>query len=220
VVDYRYSLAPLSSAGSVLNDPGGRFNIGDIDATKFPTFPGLYLASNPETALLERFGGSDGALGPLDLALRKASSYSNVAVNGEIGTVVNLDDPAKLQPFVDIVGGFTVPAEFASRARRLGLTPLQLVDSAAALRRELVDARWRNFPMQVDVPSSSQIFGQLVADAGIEGILYPSVKTQAPCLVVFPHKLAPTSYVELADVAPPEVRHPRLDSSSWRDLVG
>ena len=34
-VRYRYSLHPLSVLGS-LKDPGSRFNIGDIDAARFP----------------------------------------------------------------------------------------------------------------------------------------------------------------------------------------
>lgn len=33
---------------SVLNMPGGRFNIGNIDEIKYPTFAALYLAENKE----------------------------------------------------------------------------------------------------------------------------------------------------------------------------
>lgn len=41
-VKYRYSLAPLSTKGSLV-DPGGRFNIGAIDPSRFPLFPALLL---------------------------------------------------------------------------------------------------------------------------------------------------------------------------------
>jgi hypothetical protein len=50
IVDYRYSLAPLSVAGSL--KVGGRFNIGeDLEPATFTPFPALYVAENFETAL-------------------------------------------------------------------------------------------------------------------------------------------------------------------------
>src|SRR6266699_2086977 len=50
VVKYKYSLDPLSAKGS-LSDPGGRFNVGAIDPTRYPMFPALYLAADKATAL-------------------------------------------------------------------------------------------------------------------------------------------------------------------------
>jgi hypothetical protein len=56
IVDYRYSLDPLSTAGSVRND-GGRFNIGAaLSPGAFTAFPALYVAEDYPTAFLERFG--------------------------------------------------------------------------------------------------------------------------------------------------------------------
>src|SRR5437016_594211 len=43
IVDYQHSNQPLSARGSVLNNPGGRFNIGALDAYRFTPFPALYL---------------------------------------------------------------------------------------------------------------------------------------------------------------------------------
>lgn len=43
IVSQQYSNTPLSTAGSVLSFPGGRFNIGNIDE-RFAQFPALYLA--------------------------------------------------------------------------------------------------------------------------------------------------------------------------------
>lgn len=51
-VKYKYANEPFSAAGS-LADPGGRFNIGDINPSQFPPFPALYLASDKDTALQE-----------------------------------------------------------------------------------------------------------------------------------------------------------------------
>lgn len=48
--DWRWSLTPLSPAGS-LNGIGGRFNIGrDLDRARGQAFPCLYVANNIETA--------------------------------------------------------------------------------------------------------------------------------------------------------------------------
>src|SRR5258708_39152388 len=43
IVKYKYSLVPLSTKGSRA-DPGGRFNIGEIDPARYPVFPALYIA--------------------------------------------------------------------------------------------------------------------------------------------------------------------------------
>src|SRR5580692_6111130 len=37
VVKYKYALDPLGTKGSIL-DPGGRFNIGEIDPIRYPVF--------------------------------------------------------------------------------------------------------------------------------------------------------------------------------------
>src|SRR2546430_16800869 len=55
IIRYKYSLIPLSTKGSVA-DPGGRFNVGVIDPTRYPLFPALYIASDKSTALAEALG--------------------------------------------------------------------------------------------------------------------------------------------------------------------
>jgi hypothetical protein len=55
VIDFSYCMHALSPAGS-LQWVGGRFNYGnDIDSTRFPPFPALYLAEDFTTAFRERF---------------------------------------------------------------------------------------------------------------------------------------------------------------------
>jgi hypothetical protein len=74
--------------------------------------------------------------------------------------------------------------------------------------------------MQFDVPATPQIFGQLVVDAGIEGIVYPSTHNKKSCLAVYPQNFRDTeSYVELDDRPPHQVRFRRLDASTWRDVA-
>jgi hypothetical protein len=55
IVKYKYSLNPLSTKGSLV-DPGGRFNVGEIDGTRYRVFPALYIAGDKGTALAEVLG--------------------------------------------------------------------------------------------------------------------------------------------------------------------
>lgn len=48
-VKWCYSNHPLCTLGS-LKDPGGRFNIGDINPNVVPQFSALYIAQDKETA--------------------------------------------------------------------------------------------------------------------------------------------------------------------------
>lgn len=78
IVDYRYSLAPLSVAGSVKGN-GGRFNMGAaLNPAAFPPFPALYIAENYQTAFRERFASdpTSGAhgLSADEIALRSPGS--------------------------------------------------------------------------------------------------------------------------------------------------
>jgi len=79
VTDWRWSLTPLSAAGS-LNEIGGRFNIGgDLDRARGQAFPCLYIAEDVETAYREYFGGPltsrPGKLSLSELALRRETSF-------------------------------------------------------------------------------------------------------------------------------------------------
>jgi hypothetical protein len=74
--------------------------------------------------------------------------------------------------------------------------------------------------MQFDVPSTSQIFGQLAIDAGIEGIVYPSKFTNKNCLVIFPQNFEKNSksFIQLDDTAPKGIITSRLDPKIWNEL--
>lgn len=222
VVDYQFTNHPLSAVGSRKTSPGGRFNIGDLDPTKFAPFPALYLASDQETALLEKFGLSDETDGLTinELALRASRSYTCVAASGLLETVIDLSQMERLKAFVDIIGQFRLPSEILARARKMRL-PASLVSSLKALEAVLLAKNWRAAPMQMDVPHSCQIFGQLVARAGIEGIVFPSARSGsgAHSLAVFPENLQGESFVEIADPAPPATANVRLDAKTWHCFV-
>jgi hypothetical protein len=82
VTDYRWSLSPLSPAGSI-KGIGGRFNIGEtLDRARGQSFPCLYIAQSVETAYAEYFCESPSIqMGPLTLgefALRHESSFTTI----------------------------------------------------------------------------------------------------------------------------------------------
>ena len=227
VVRYKWSLAPLSSAGS-LTDPGGRFNFGDIDRPRFPAFPALYLAEDKEIALQESLAQSPSnvvkqagvELTALDMALAKPDSVLFASVSGLLDSYVDLSDPHRLQPLLEVIRGFKVSGEVRRMARSLKLPPPGIISRLDQLKQELLKADWRAYPIQVDAPSNSQIFGQMVKEAGIDGIVFPSKFGEGRCLALFPELLANSDSFAQLDDQPPDTRVVRrLDWTTWKLLV-
>lgn len=219
-VKYKYSLSPLSTRGSLV-DPGGRFNIGEIDSARFPIFSALYLASDKRTALTELLGreGPENSLSAEELALTKPTSITIISVSGRMESVLDVRDGKNLTRFVALIKDFKVSSKLVLNARKLGLQ-LKLVRAASELVKELASPRWREWPMAFDVPGAPQIFGRIVFDAGIEGILYESALTSKPCLAVYPQNFQDSSsFVELDGDCPAELVHKRIDSTSFKNFL-
>lgn len=222
-VKYRYALEPLSVDGSLV-DPGGRFNIGDIDPVRFRPFPALYVAADKDTALQEALSQKiepDQEQKALDFALANPTSIANVSMTGSLEKVIDLRSPERMEGFVDLIKGFEAPDHLVKAAKEIGLPPPELIRSVQRLMDSILDPNWRSWPMQFDVPVASQIFGQLVADAGMEGIVYPSKFNKKDCLAVFPQNFKDSeSFVQLDDEPPPEVKIRRLDARTWGEIRG
>lgn len=219
-VKYKYSLCPLSTKGS-LSDPGGRFNIGAIDPPRFPTFSALYLAFDKRTVLAELLGreGPENSLSPEELALTKPTSITIVSVSGKLESILDVRDAKNLAGFVNLIKGFQLSAKLYMKARRLGLQ-VDIVRDSSKLAKALAYAKWREWPMVHDVPAPPQIFGRIVLDAGIEGILYESVLTTRPCLAIYPQNFQDsTSFIELDGPCPNELVHKRIDSTSFKNFL-
>jgi RES domain-containing protein len=219
---YKWSMDPLSSKGS-LKVPGGRFNIGDIDERLFPKFPALYLAEDSDTALFEMIGPRQNPLEKLnqfDLALTEEKSLSIVATYGELESVIDLSNPKCLHEFVEVVKGFRVSEGLMKMGREVNIDLNEgTTKSVDILMATFMNTNWRQFPMHVDMPANSQIFGQLVYGAGIEGVLYPSKYTNKNCLAIFPQNIkGGDSFVEVIDDVPKGVLK-RLDSKTWDKLI-
>ncbi|MBS0637793.1 MAG: RES domain-containing protein, partial [Verrucomicrobia bacterium] len=214
-VRYKYSLSPLSPKGSLI-EPGGRFNIPDMNPDQIPPFPSLYIAEDKETTLQEagQQPTDTSELSPLDLALIKKDSISIVSVSGKLASIIDLHQPDKLKSFLNLIKGFSIPKTILQTAKKIGLDDPLTVQSVNALLESLLEPNWRAMCMQLDVPANCQIFGQLVANAGICGILYPSKFTKKKCLAIFPQNFDSEDYV-VVDGDTPVGAVSRLDAKAW-----
>lgn len=106
-------------------------------------------------------------------------------------------------------------------ARLAGKNPIPLVRQPGQLKKLLHEANWRGAPTQINLPSSSQIFGKIVRDAGVEAIMYNSAKArEGNCIAIFPENLEGSSTsITLADEPPESVEHITLDEDTWQRLI-
>jgi hypothetical protein len=129
---------------------------------------------------------------------------------------LDIRDSDNLVAFASLIKNFRVSRALTSKAKRLNF-PLEIIRTVQTLVDVLQMRDWRTWPTLYDVPAASQIFGQIVMDAQIEGILYNSVLTEKPCLAIYHQNFQhSSSYLELDDPAPVELTVRRLDSSNCR----
>ena len=159
-------------------------------------------------------------LDPLDFALTRQDSIAIISLSGSLNSIVDLKEQRKLQPFIDLIKDLSIPDYLKKTAKEIGEQEPELIRTVSKLIDSLLDPNWRFWPMQFDVPAVSQIFGQLVSDTGIEGILYTSKFTGKECLAIFPQNFDEGSFVKLNDDAPAEIEIRRLDSKSWNKVRG
>jgi hypothetical protein len=159
-------------------------------------------------------GTSGGLLTPEEVALTKPDSIAAVSLSGHLDAVLDIRDDRSLAAFVASIKSFRFPPMLASKASRVGF-PLQVVRTVQELSKVLHASDWRNWPALYDVPAACRIFGRIVLDAQVEGILYKSVLTGKSCLAIYPQNFHnSSSYIELDDPVPPELILRRLDSSN------
>lgn len=226
LVTYRYSLAPLSCAGS-LQDIGGRFNAGtDLDPQTLDAWPALYLAEDYETAFREKFqiesGCVETGLSPQELALQHGCSHASIVVEGRLSNVFDMTSVDSLSPVACVFRRIKMPVQ----AKRLKLKmnikngSCFMVQTGKQIHDMIFKQNWRLLPRQFGLPAQSQTLAELIRAAGFEAILYQSSKGPKRCLAVFPDHMMEESYIKLSDEAPKEVLYPRLDIKSSPYLEG
>jgi len=216
VTKWKYSNHPLSTVGSLVSF-GGRFNIGeDISSSDtLKTFQALYIAEDQGTAQLEALGqdSSGSALTIEEISLSNKNSFACTSMSGCLDRVIDLTDKQSLVKFARLISKFKIPQSILDSAKQLGIPAPTLIKSPGSLLKSFLTNNWRKEPAQFDIPANSQIFGQLAYLAGMDGIVYPSVKTGKHCLAIYPTNFdGRNSYLALDD-EPPELWTPKLISS-------
>lgn len=219
-VKYKYSDHPLSTLGSLL-PPGGRFNIGEINTTSFTPFPGLYIAKDKGTALQETLCPESvedkNALTSLELALTDKKSISIVSVSGILERVFDLRNDNSLKKFASLIKNFKISPSVIKLADKCNMKRPNTIKTKKELFNSMMQDDWRLFPMQYDIPANSQIFGQIVHTAKIDGVLYCSCVTGKDCLVIYPRNFEySSSYIQLDHEPPSEKTPKRLDRTCWK----
>lgn len=221
IIDNRFFNNPLSTKGSILHFPGGRFNIGDIDPIKFPRFGGLYLAQDTTTALREKLGLEPQQLidGLTSEEINIAGNISHFVIKGHLTCVLDIHNHDSLQEFFELINTIHLPTQFITRAAELNIAPMRHVNNVDELVQTFLKPDWNIMPTQFDVPANPQILGQLAYAAGIEAILYPSVKTKKQCLVVYPDNFNNSdAYIELEGDLHDSVKNRKIDHSTYQNF--
>lgn len=118
IISQQFSNNPLSAIGSIKSFPGGRFNIGVIDAERFPQFAALYLAENTTTAFLEMMGVQPDELvdGLTGKELAAAPNFSHFVIQGELTSVLDLTNINSLKQFYNHLKEIQLPLYYKKRA--------------------------------------------------------------------------------------------------------
>ncbi|TVQ77138.1 MAG: RES domain-containing protein [Bradymonadales bacterium] len=213
IVPTRFASDPLSTVGSV-KGVGGRFNFGKIDDAQFTPFDCLYIASDRNTGLSEYLQRDPNEVekgitaGELNLLPENPSCFG---VSGNLQHVVDLTNEKNLSGFLNLIKKFKISDAVMQMADELKIPRPKVITTLEDLMGQLLDPNFKYFSNFLNVPSNSQWFGQICHSAGIEGILYPSVRAIGQCLALFPDNfLDCDSFVELTD-APASVVTRKLE---------
>lgn len=179
IVDLRYG-DPLSVVGS-LTGSGGRFNIGNGMGHTKP-FACLYVANDFHTSFCECYhyppsymrGNVDAA----KMALRKANDFMSVEVDVCIEKCIDLRNKENLRGFTEVISQIKPTEEFKDWAKELGYFALKTVQTHGELHHTLLDPDYLKSYYSLEMPSNSQWFGYYCLKAGIQGIVFPSVRDE------------------------------------------
>lgn len=222
VVDWQWSLQPLSMVGS-MRGIGGRFSYGsELTVVRRQEFPCLYLAADKTTAYCERFGGQPekklAGLSRQEYALRKANiSFATFDVNGIVNQVFDLRDKRNLKRFAQIISSFSWNESTRKLHANLGFSLPSLIRDVEQLRRRILapPELWRQAGNAFGIPAPSQIFGWFLREAGFEAVIYPSQQGGDVCLAIFPENLKDSeSFIEVTGPSPEGATCMRLDRNN------
>lgn len=145
-------------------------------------------------------------------------SHSTIRLSGQLVSVLDVTDGKNLKPFINVIKKIAVPQQLVTSAKKSRLAVPDNIRTTTQLQNAIRDHNWAANPAMLNIPSASQIFGQIVHDAGIQGILYRSKYTEKKCLAIFLSNFEnEDGQVSLDDKAPDGVVSV-LDKSTWKQL--
>ena len=221
-LQYVYSHTPLSCIGS-LKWVGGRFNYGnDIDRTRFPPFPALYLAEDIETGIREMLGLTSqdirSGLTAHELSLCSENGLAWVSVEGAVNNVFDLTTSSNLKAFTDVIASFQLSSHVRQLERVLGLATMKIITDSAHLHTTFMAEEWRQNPVMWNTPANPQLIGHLLTQAGFEGVLYSSTRTSKLSLALFTRQFRNSSSVVRVKNPPPTATCCELSATTFEDL--
>jgi len=189
-----------------------------------PQFGALYIAIDKETSFQETMAESELFESPkgdsliqteLEFALQDPKSETTVSVSGDLEVVFDLRKKESLKEFLNVIQDFEIPEELRKRAKKLKQPRPDTVKDTESLLKTIFEENWHFNPIRFDIPSNSQILGQLIYLSKIEGILYSSTKNKKDCMAIFPQNLMPESYIRLDDTPPKNNVPKEINASNW-----
>lgn len=232
VIDYsrivggKYLKSPLSSKGSFLVPPGGRFNF-DQSISYQGYFPALYVSDSYETSYCEKFGDLVGfktkdGLTANDLSLKpKIDSFSHFKLKIQLDQVLDLRKEKVFKEFFEEIKHIGIPKELSAEAKKLKLSSLSVIGSFENLRDAIFAHDYGEYVSWINQHSPSQWFGHYVRLSNIQGIVYPSVKNNSGVnIAIFLEQFEGTnSFVELSDDADIDENQKRVDKNNFNDFI-
>lgn len=209
----KYIMNPLSCKGSVEDPSGGRFNIGSIKKDRFPPFPALYIGNGKETCMKEIYEGMRDFF-----HTKRGDSF--FCVSGHIHSLLDITAKGSLNKFIKIIKQITLSKQLKKRFKKFDMGERESVQNITRFKRSTYYKDWKVDPNIHDIPATSQVFGQLAKEAGIEAILYKSTKHSRTglCIAVFPENLKNSdSYIKLKD-CPRDITNKKMDSETFENF--
>ncbi len=223
VVKWRYSNHPLCTLGSI-RESGGRFNMGNMSPNLIPQFSALYIAKDKETAesegLLSKISSKNSnEMSTYDLSLSTKDSFSSIFISGKLDFIFDIRGYKKLTRITKILKKFKFSKTLKEKSKKLKLKPkLRILQNRKEIHQSIMNKNWIRHTKDFDLPSNSQIFGQLVRSSGISGIVYRSCYTGRDCLAIFPSNFKNSSSFIQIQGKPPHSQTPKKIDKSNFDL--
>ena len=206
VVLSQYMNDPLSTAGSILHS--SRFNFGSI-SYDYKSFPCIYVSSDAIGSQCEKFPNREyKILSTKEMSLVPNRSFLTSRCEVNLTKCIDIRTPASLKKFTKIISQINPTEQFQKKWKKLNrkvrgenkTKPLRTIKTLQELYQSLFEVYYEQWVTFLDIPSNSQWFGYYVQSAGIEAIIYPSIRYKDSYnLAIYPDNFGTKSYIRLAD---------------------